>query len=149
MKNIIAALDFEPSSTKVAEEAYKLSKALNGKLSIVHVVANTSYYAMEYMPVEGFTNFNLTNSLIISEEIHKHAAEFLDKIKAGFNDENVEVKVLDGEVETALGEYAAEWGADLIVMGVHNKSGIVRLLEGESSSRMVHSVQLPVLIIPE
>ena len=42
---------------------------------------------------------------------------------------------------------ARKWRADLIVMGAHGRRGINRLLLGSDAERVLHGVQIPVLLV--
>jgi nucleotide-binding universal stress UspA family protein len=55
----------------------------------------------------------------------KEASDKLDK--AGLQ---VAAKVLEGRPRIAVAEYAKEWGADLVLVGSHGVSGLVRFLLG-------------------
>ena len=44
---------------------------------------------------------------------------------------------------------AAEWGADLIVMGTHGRTGLAHLLVGSVAEAVVRHARLPVLIAHE
>ncbi|WP_262915115.1 universal stress protein [Niabella ginsengisoli] len=51
-------------------------------------------------------------------------------------------------VEDEVINYAHEIGAGMIVVGSHHRSGLARLLSGETSVRILHEAQIPILVIP-
>jgi nucleotide-binding universal stress UspA family protein len=56
MKNILIALDYDPSAEKIAEAGYALAKAIGAKVTLIHVIADSAYYStLEYSPVMGYT----------------------------------------------------------------------------------------------
>lgn len=62
----------------------------------------------------------------------------------GFRAESV---VLEGDPETAITGDAREWGADLIVVGSHDRSRVERLLLGSVSQSVVKNSPCAVLVI--
>ena len=54
---------------------------------------------------------------------------------------------LEGHPETAITDYAKEWGADLIVVGSHNRSLTERSLMGSVSQSVVKHSPCSVLVI--
>ncbi len=53
----------------------------------------------------------------------------------------------EGEPASAILEAAAKWGADLIVVGSHGRSGVDRLLLGSVSDRVVRHAPCSVQIV--
>ncbi len=58
MKKILIAIDYAPSAQKVAEMGYEIGKALQAKMTLLHVIEDTNYYASVYDPIMGFGGFN-------------------------------------------------------------------------------------------
>ena len=53
----------------------------------------------------------------------------------------------EGDPETAITDYAKKWGADLIVVGSHDRSRVERFLLGSVSESIVKHAPCSVLII--
>ena len=59
-------------------------------------------------------------------------------------------KVLDAEgkrVSQVMGDEAERWGATLIVMGTHGRTGLAHVLMGSVAERVVQKAPCPVLTI--
>jgi nucleotide-binding universal stress UspA family protein len=56
-------------------------------------------------------------------------------------------RVLEGEAHRVISQVAADWQADLIVMGSHGCTGLCRLLMGSVAERVVGQVPCPVLVV--
>jgi nucleotide-binding universal stress UspA family protein len=55
---------------------------------------------------------------------------------------------MDGDPETAILEHAARWGADLIVVGAHDRSKVERFLMGGGiSEAIVKQASCSVLVL--
>ena len=56
-------------------------------------------------------------------------------------------KVAEGSAHRIIVESAQEWGAGLIVMGSHGRTGLRRLLMGSVTERVVSQAPCPVLVV--
>ena len=79
MKNILIALDYDPTAQKVAEIGSSVGENTDAAITLLHVIADPSYYAtIVYDPIMGFggyTNLNLLKPDIINE-LKKTSMEF-------------------------------------------------------------------------
>lgn len=60
---------------------------------------------------------------------------------------NVATKLLEGDADKVLPAYAAECGADLIVMGAYGHSRIRQLLVGSTTTAIIRTSPIPVLLL--
>ena len=58
----------------------------------------------------------------------------------------VHSRVIEGIPYKAIIDFAAEWKADLIVMGTHGRTGLSHALTGSVAERVVRTAHCPVLI---
>lgn len=148
MKKICIALDTSPSAQKIAELGYDYAKALGAQVTLVHVVNDPIYYTMNYDPIMGYDGF-LTSDVIELVESHvKEAARFLEASVKHLKNKKIETIVLDGDTAEAILKFAATWGADLIIMGTHSRSGLENLIMGNVAVKVIKQTEIPVLIIP-
>lgn len=56
--------------------------------------------------------------------------------------------MLRGDAAESLTRYAAERGADLLVMTTHGRSGIRRAVLGSVTERVLRAAAIPVLVVP-
>ena len=59
------------------------------------------------------------------------------------------VRVVDGDPREAIPALAAQWGADLVVMGARGLGSVKRLVLGSVSTAVVHEVHCAVLVVKE
>ncbi|MBK6814606.1 MAG: universal stress protein [Saprospiraceae bacterium] len=59
----------------------------------------------------------------------------------------VQTKVLEGDTDDSILQFADEWKADLIVMGSHKHKGLEKLLP-DLAVHMVKNSKIPLLTIP-
>ena len=149
MKKILIAVDYNPSSEKVAEAGYQLGKMMQAEVCIMHVITDVQYYGMQYPSFMGYTGFNnVEMDLNMAGEMVKVAEDFLQKTKEHFNDPNLSTYVAEGETADAILNYASEWGADVLVLGTHSHSALEKLFVGDVASDVLKSSKIPLHIIP-
>jgi len=56
-------------------------------------------------------------------------------------------RVIDAEIRTGILDVAAEWHADLIVLGSHGRRGIKRFLLGSVAEAVAHNAPCSVMIV--
>ncbi|MCX6179408.1 MAG: universal stress protein [Chlorobiales bacterium] len=62
---------------------------------------------------------------------------------------NADIRVLKGEASKVIAEQASSWGADLIIMGSHGRSGLQRLIMGSVAEEVFRSSDIPVLLVKQ
>jgi nucleotide-binding universal stress UspA family protein len=138
MKKILVAIDDSDASEKVAAAALDIGKPLEAEVTLLSVVD---------------TNFIVTDGVVtpqeIAESIHlalkKNQLRIIEKSPAG---NKVKAHVEQGKPWEVIIEKAKNWGADLIVIGTHGRTGLKYLLMGSVAEKVLRHSTLPVLIIP-
>lgn len=55
IKKVLIAIDYDPSSEKIAQQGLHFAKAMGTQAILIHVIADSNYYSsLEYSPVFGF-----------------------------------------------------------------------------------------------
>jgi nucleotide-binding universal stress UspA family protein len=62
---------------------------------------------------------------------------------------NADFRVLKGEAPKVIAEQAHSWGADLIIMGSHGRTGLHRLMMGSVAEEVFRCSDIPVLLVKE
>ncbi|MDB5201512.1 MAG: universal stress protein [Ferruginibacter sp.] len=148
MKKIIIAIDYNPSSQKVAETGYALAKKMNAEVVIVHVISDAAYYAMPYAPIMGYEGFIASNTAMLAEDLKTEAGNYLKATAKHLGDETIQTVILEGSVADTILSFAEKKEADLLVMGSHSHSGLYKLLIGDVAAKVLQHATIPMLIIP-
>jgi nucleotide-binding universal stress UspA family protein len=149
MKRILIALDYDPSSQKVAETGYDLAKSMNAHAILFHAISDVSYYSsLHYSPLMGFDSFGGIAEVYNAEKLNEVAEKYLDKTKQHLGNNNIETLVRNGDSGEAILETAKELKADIIVMGTYSRRGFEKLLVGSVAENVLHHSQIPLFIIP-
>ncbi|MEX2571100.1 MAG: universal stress protein [Gemmatimonadota bacterium] len=72
--------------------------------------------------------------------------EFLEPIRAAGT--AIDARVREGDADEAIIEEAAEWPADLLILGTHGRTGASRFLIGSVAEAVLRSAPCNVLLIP-
>jgi nucleotide-binding universal stress UspA family protein len=143
-KRILVAVDGSNTSRRAFEAALDLAKSNGAVLQPFYVVENTPMY----FEAPGYDPSVLRNRLI--EQGNELGAEFAKAML----DQGVKGELAVGEssslddVSVAVLNAAADFKADLLVMGTHGRRGFQRLILGSVAERCVRQATLPVLLIP-
>ncbi len=86
---------------------------------------------------------------VVVGKMEKQANRYLDRIATRLEKKKINVKtqVLVGYPAEQIASYAADAGADLILMASHGRSGIQRLTMGSVADKVFRLSSLPVLIV--
>jgi len=145
------ALDYDPSSVKVAEKGVALAKTMGAKIILMHVLSEPVYYSsLEYSPIVGF-NDSMTMGTFRTDTIEglKEAAQhFLDKTKHHLADETIQTILKEGETADSILEAAKSLHADIIVLGTHSRKWLENILMGSVTENVLKNSTLPLFIIP-
>jgi len=151
MKKILIAIDYNPTAQNIAEAGYSLAKSMNAEVTLLHVVADYTYYSsLDYSPILGFDSFsNLgvlqTNTVV---ELQNAAQDYLGKMKKFLKDDTIKTIVKDGDTGDAIISTAEESGTDIIVMGTHSRRGLEKILMGSVAEKVLRRSAIPLFIIP-
>lgn len=151
MKNVLIALDYNPSAQQVAEEGYAMAKALGSEVTFVHVKADTKYYrsgnrvTVTNFP-EHLMNDDLNPSVSIDPDIISDA--FLKKLKLQLGNDNIKILAVKGECAESLMRAAKKLQSDVIIMGLHSEKWFGNTAMGSVTEKVLHISNIPVLIIP-
>ena len=141
MKKILIAIDYDQTAQKVAEKGFSLAKAMNAKITLLHVISKPVLYYNSYMA---------TVPLQIKNESELNAAsqKFLDKTKNDLGDETIQTLIKEGDTAESIMESAKELKADIIVIGTHSRKWLENILMGSVAENVLKHTNLPLFIIP-
>ena len=144
----------------VATDGSDFSKAaINGLANIVANPETTVFKivsAVEFpmmMPTNGFIGASADYYGEIEKAGHGQAKESAEhaetQIRSLFPNHalNITAEVISGSPQRVLVEKAAEWGADLIVVGSHGYGFWSRTLLGSVSNSVVHHAPCSILVV--
>ena len=148
MKRVLIALDYGLSAKKIAEQGYELAKSMNAKVTLLHVVADESYYnAIDSAAFVGFYGYDYFD-MVDSDSLINSSLNFLKNIKNHLNDSTIEIIASQGDFATVILETAENQNANFIVMGTHSHNWLEKAIMGSITESVLASTIIPLFIIP-
>ena len=138
---ILAPVDFSIASGVAIRTAVNLSRRHGARVTLLHAMTNVP----QRMVYSGSEAVEVVRRLpargrAVAERLRRKAGFF------GAND--VDTEVVTGVADGAILETAARSDADLVVMGVANRSWLDRALFGSTLRRVLRRATVPVLAVP-
>ena len=138
---ILCGVDFSEASDHAARHAVSLAQEAKGRLTLLHVV--------EWLPDESFSKYP-------SFDVDRYRRSLLADARARVEELvpaearnwcEAETRVVCGKPYQEVLRVAQDDGADLIVLGVHGRGPIDRMLFGSTTQQVVRQALCPVLTI--
>lgn len=151
VKNVLIAIDYDPSAEKIVKTGYSIAKAMKANTILLHVIVNATYYSsLSYSPITGFLGFTDTDfrDLVDTEGLKSATKGFLDKTKEYLNDESIESIVKEGDAADEILKTARQVFADIIVMGSHSRGWLEEALVGSVTEEVLNKTEVPLFIVP-
>ena len=148
MKKVLIALDYGLSAQKIAKKGYELAKSMNAKVTLLHVVADESYYdAIDAAPFTGFYGIDFF-SIDNNSDVINSSLNFLENIKDHLDDPSIEIIAEKGDFPTVILEMAESKKSNLIVLGSHSKNWLEKAVMGSVTESVLSKSKIPMYIIP-
>lgn len=144
-KKILIAVDGRANSMTVAKKGFELAEQLNAEVALVYVVDLS-------IAIRNYEIVNPDLGIFIKESINvlkKEVEDSLDKMIQMNNKSKETIKFMpEGFPRESILETAKTWEADLIVVGLHGKSGLGIFVMGSISQYISLHSKVPVMIVP-
>lgn len=138
--NILVGIDFSDSSAGALYHAMTLAERLDAVLHLVHVTP-----AQANLAIPTDIGFNMPAEF----EDAQRARARLEHLRVMLAAKTpVELHLRMGDPVRALLEVITELRPDMVVIGSHGRSAVMRMLLGSVSSQMTRLCPVPVLVVP-
>ncbi|MEI7726274.1 MAG: universal stress protein [Bacteroidota bacterium] len=149
IQKVLIALDYNQTAQKVAETGYAMAKAMNATVTLLHVISDPVYYSStEFSPIMGYSGNLETIPLDSIQGLKQASQHFLDKSKHHLGDDNIQIRVEEGEFAETILKTAKTIHADIIVMGSHSRKWLENIVMGSVTQSVLHHTSVPLFIIP-
>lgn len=140
---VVVGMDMEASGEAALYEALRLVRfGADEHLHLVHVI--------------GYGNGNARSVKAIEEldarlqEVPKKFRDYLLELSPKMPEteaRSVKVHVRVGDVAEEIHQVAVDEGADLIVVGTHNRRGLARIVLGNTAQELLQRAHCPVMVV--
>jgi nucleotide-binding universal stress UspA family protein len=151
IKKVLIAIDESASAEHAAQYGFDIARQFNAAVGLVNIVEPailpqmTSGDPMLGMPMLG-TGLEETELMDIQKQQSENIV--VRTIKKFAGDLQVTHFTDYGPTADGIIQCCKEFGADLIVVGTHSRTGLDRLLSGSVSEHVVRHAEVPVLVVP-
>jgi nucleotide-binding universal stress UspA family protein len=139
-RSILCAIDFSRDSARALGYAASLAQHAAGRLTLLHTVETVP---VGYDPTAG-VNFDVAG---YEQALERSAGRKLEELTRELGGETQTV-VTRGKPYKEILRAATDQHADLIVVGVHGRSAVDRLVFGSTTEHIVRRAACPVLAVP-
>lgn len=141
---ILIAVDFGLFGKAQIDMMRKMSLDTNTKVKVLHVIEPLYWEMQTSYP----TTMSLSDAIINEgkEAAKKLVNDVADQLQAQTSIESIDTEVRQGNTSDQILDAAESFGADLLIVGSHGKSGIARFLLGGTSQSISTHAKCSVLI---
>jgi len=142
MKHILIPVDGSDYSIKAIEAGKEMAKAFESKVTILNIIP------LEFTRITGRGNFMYMP--LDPYELPDHSEEILAEAKKQFEGMKTPIETVgkQGNIADVIVDYAHENDVDLVIMGSHGLGALKnRLMTGSVTTRVLHHIDKPVLVI--
>lgn len=125
MKNIIALVDFTRASEVAIAQGGKIARAIDGKLTMLHVAADNERNNEE----ELISELNVSAEVLGNQQMH------------------TELHVEYGDFHAVIADLLIQMKADLVLIGTHGIRGIQRNLFSKNIASLLRGIKIPAMVI--
>lgn len=138
-KKILIAVDSSEFAMRAAKKGLQLAHQLNADTALLYVVDKSK--AMGNVDAGIFPDEAL---MVLKKEVE----QTLDQLARMYNGKNLVKLMPEGHPTEDILKTAETWGADLLVVGTHGRTGLVHLLMGSVAEYLVRHSKIPVMVVP-
>lgn len=142
IKKILFPTDFSETSKLAMEYAVEFAKEFGAELEIVHVLFDESQIVAFYLPQVTFQNLDKE----LEDSAKKQLDTFVEKYPQ-LKDVTYNIKLLKGTPFVEIVAEAKNYGADMIVIGTHGRTGLEHVLFGSTAEKVVRKSPCPVFSV--
>ncbi len=155
-QKILVAVDDSQLSQQAFAEALAIATAFNAHLHLFHAVSLIDRLYPDITPLGseiGYSAIAYEELLEQQQEqrtiLERQGLELLQSLQQKATSMGVTTDFTQeiGQTERQICEFAKNWGANLIIVGSHGRTGLSEFFEGSISNYVAHHVPCSVLIV--
>jgi nucleotide-binding universal stress UspA family protein len=140
-KKILIAVDTSAYSLQAAKKGFELAHQLKASIGLIQVIDRNK----EVQSADLGITPDQSQSVLI-----KQAEGNIEQLIAMYDGiDKVFRFTPEGFPKDEIVNTAKEWGADLIVIGTHGRTGIAHLFVGSVAESVIKHAHIPVMVVPK
>ena len=142
LKKILIAVDNSICSEKAAKTGYEMASKFNAKVALLNIIEPLPQtvnpdFALAPVFMELYDNSEQNSHILLKEIENKYGKDIATTY----------LTTLDTATHGII-KQAEEWGAELIVIGTHGRTGLYHFFAGSVAESVANRASCPVLIVP-
>lgn len=143
MRKILVPTDFSGNAGNAVMYAAAIASKNGAVIYLLHVIEPVTGNIRQPYPLHDR----------LQDEIEKNRLKELRTVQQSlalqYPQIHTKIELINGMVSTAVADFAAGIGADLIVMGTRGATGLKEIFMGSNTSGTIGKTKVPVLAVPE
>lgn len=137
--NVLIAVDGGEHSLRAAIQGIELARQLKAKIALLFV--------LDVSKAMGNPDAGILpeQAMIV---LRKEAEDMLQQIAKMYVGGDIVKLMPEGLPKEVILKAAADWQADLLVLGTHGRTGLTHLLMGSTAEYIVRHASVPVMVVP-
>lgn len=141
-KKILIAVDNSICSEKAAKAGYEMANKFNAEVALLNIIEPAPQtinpdFTLAPVFMEMYDNSEENSQLLLQEIANKYGNGILTTYLTSLD-----------TASHGIVHQAEEWGAELIVIGTHGRTGLYHFLAGSVAEHVARKSACPVLIVP-
>lgn len=140
-KRILVTLDGSALGSAALALAEELALKTGAEIKLLHIPLPPYR-----ITTAGEVDFSFPSELL--EDMKRAATGYLSKVSGEVKSKGIKVtaEIVEGVAGDVIPEYAKENKVDLLALATHGRGGLSRLVFGSVMDRMLHSLDIPMLV---
>ena len=141
IQRIVVPIDFSEPSIRAAQYAAALARRLDASLHLVHVFEPSDL-------ASGPFEFYGKPPATMLDQMYWEKRRQLVAIGSSLEGAtNITSEVRHGTPADSISQAAIDYGADLVIMATHGRTGLSHLLMGSVAEQVIRTARCPVLVV--
>jgi nucleotide-binding universal stress UspA family protein len=141
IQKIVVPTDFGPTSEHATKYAWTLASRLGASIALIHVLEDPP------MAAGPFESYPLDLPGLREQRYHDAHSKLTAIVHELGPDVEVTTAVRVGPTADSITKAAVDYGADLVIMGTHGRSGLSHLVLGSVAEHVIRTASCPVLVV--
>jgi len=152
MKKILIGIGESKFADNATKYGFDLARKLKTEVGLIHIIEPTVVAPLATTDTSMGLPFDSTMDVVMPELMHIEDEQSKQMIASAMQKygDGIQTTVFSEYGDTAMGilNCAKEFGAEMIVIGTHSRTGIDRFLMGSVAEHVVRYSEIPVLVVP-
>ncbi len=142
LSKILCPTDYSSTSDNAVRYAVDFARKVGAHVRFIHIMTSGNPVA-KIIPAQDGAEVPIEEDDVLPESF---SSILMAEKQKGLS---ADIRVLKGDAPKVIAAQAASWGADLIILGSHGRSGLERLIMGSVAEEVFRSSDIPVLLVKQ